>query len=124
MPPDGNDHYLQMRLASGFMHTIATETLDMHPDQLELLPTFRTRDPQIEAIGLQSIDVPPLSIRVAITCRTSQTTAEATRLQCLYDVAVESDRPLHRVESGSIKFTALLGFNVGLLFSILLAQTC
>lgn len=49
---DGDDHYLQMRLASGFMETIAQETLDMQPDRLKLLPTFRTRDPQIEAIGL------------------------------------------------------------------------
>ncbi|MBW4471208.1 MAG: AraC family transcriptional regulator [Stenomitos rutilans HA7619-LM2] len=49
---DGDDHYLQIRLASKFMQTIARETLDKQPDQLELLPTFRTRDPQIEAIGL------------------------------------------------------------------------
>lgn len=49
---DGDDHYLQIRLASEFMHTIAQETLAKQPDELELLPTFRTRDPQIEAIGL------------------------------------------------------------------------
>lgn len=48
---DGDDQYLQMRLSSEFMQTIAHETLDKHPDQLELLPTIRTRDPQIEAIG-------------------------------------------------------------------------
>ncbi len=48
----GDDHYLQIRIASGFIQSVARETLDKNPDQLELLPEFRTRDPQLEAIGM------------------------------------------------------------------------
>jgi AraC family transcriptional regulator len=49
---DGNDHYLQIRIASRFIQNVARETIDMNSDQLELLPEFRTRDPQIESIGM------------------------------------------------------------------------
>jgi AraC family transcriptional regulator len=49
---EGEDHYLQIRLASRFIQNVAKETLDKHPGQLELLPEFRIRDPQIEAIGM------------------------------------------------------------------------
>ncbi|NJR64887.1 MAG: helix-turn-helix transcriptional regulator [Leptolyngbyaceae cyanobacterium CRU_2_3] len=49
---DGEDRYLQIRIASSFIQSVAREALEMHPDQLELLPEFRTRDPQIEAIGM------------------------------------------------------------------------
>ncbi len=49
---DGDDHYLQIRIVSRFIQSIARETLDTNPDQLELIPEFRTRDPQIEAIGM------------------------------------------------------------------------
>jgi AraC family transcriptional regulator len=49
---DGEDHYLQIRIASSFIQQVARETLVKHPDQIELLPEFRTRDPQIEAIGM------------------------------------------------------------------------
>lgn len=49
---DGDDHYLQIRIASCFIQRIARETLTTHPDQLELLPEFRTRDPQLEVIGM------------------------------------------------------------------------
>jgi AraC family transcriptional regulator len=48
---DGEDHYLQIRIASGFIQTVAREALAINPDRLELLTEFRIRDPQIEAIG-------------------------------------------------------------------------
>lgn len=49
---DGNDHYLQIRIASRFIQNVATETITNNPDQLELLSEFRTRDPQLESIGM------------------------------------------------------------------------
>jgi AraC family transcriptional regulator len=49
---DSEDHYLQIRIASRFIQTVAKEALAMNPDRLELLPEFRTRDSQIEAIGM------------------------------------------------------------------------
>ena len=49
---DGDDHCLQIRIASRFIQSVARESLAMNPDQLELLPEFRTRDPQIESIGM------------------------------------------------------------------------
>ncbi|PSB25612.1 helix-turn-helix domain-containing protein [Stenomitos frigidus] len=49
---DSADHYLQIRLTSRFIQRVATETIDINPDRLELMPEFRTRDPQIEAIGM------------------------------------------------------------------------
>lgn len=49
---DGEDHYMQIRIASRFIQSVAREELEMNPDRLELLPEFRTRDPQLEAIGL------------------------------------------------------------------------
>ncbi|HIK14320.1 MAG TPA: helix-turn-helix transcriptional regulator [Leptolyngbyaceae cyanobacterium M33_DOE_097] len=49
---EGEDHYMQIRLTTQFIQAIASETLDTHPDRLELAPEFRTRDPQIEAIAL------------------------------------------------------------------------
>ena len=49
---DGNDHYLQIRIASRFIQNVARETIDINPDRLELRLEFRTRDPQIEAIGM------------------------------------------------------------------------
>ena len=49
---EGEDHYMQIRLASRFIQQVAREALEMNPDRLELLPEFRTRDPQIEAIGM------------------------------------------------------------------------
>jgi AraC family transcriptional regulator len=49
---DGEDNYLQIRIASSFIQSVAREALEMNPDHLELLPEFRTRDPQIEAIGM------------------------------------------------------------------------
>lgn len=49
---DGEDHYLQIRIASGFIQTVALEALAINPDNLELQSEFRIRDPQIEAIGM------------------------------------------------------------------------
>jgi AraC family transcriptional regulator len=49
---ENDDRFLQIRVASRFLQSIATETLDTNLDRLEVLPKFRTRDPQIEAIGM------------------------------------------------------------------------
>lgn len=40
-----------MRITSRFIQSVAEETIDTNPEHLELLPEFRIRDPQIEAIG-------------------------------------------------------------------------
>jgi AraC family transcriptional regulator len=47
---DGDDHFLQIQITSGFIQNVAREALEMNPDCLELYPEFRTRDPQIESI--------------------------------------------------------------------------
>jgi AraC family transcriptional regulator len=49
---DSNDHYLQIRIASRFIQSVAREALAMNPDRLELLPEFRIRDPHLESIGM------------------------------------------------------------------------
>jgi AraC family transcriptional regulator len=49
---DSDDRFLQIRIVSGFLQNVAGETLDQNPDRLELLPEFRTRDSQLEAIGM------------------------------------------------------------------------
>jgi AraC family transcriptional regulator len=49
---EGEDHYLQVRITSQFIQNVARETLDGNSDHLELLPEFRTRDLQMEAIAL------------------------------------------------------------------------
>jgi AraC family transcriptional regulator len=49
---DGDDQYLQIRIASRFIQRVARESLAMNPDRLELRSEFRIRDPQIEAIGM------------------------------------------------------------------------
>jgi AraC family transcriptional regulator len=49
---EGEDHYLQIRIASQFIQSVAQETLAWNRDQVELLPEFRMRDPQLEAIAL------------------------------------------------------------------------
>ncbi|MBD2038969.1 helix-turn-helix domain-containing protein [Leptolyngbya sp. FACHB-321] len=53
---DSEDHYLQIRLAAHFIQRIAQEILDQNLEHLELLPEFRTRDPQIEAIGMMLLN--------------------------------------------------------------------
>jgi AraC family transcriptional regulator len=49
---EGDDHYLQIRIASGFIQQVAREALAMDSDYLELIPEFRIRDHQVEAIAL------------------------------------------------------------------------
>lgn len=49
---DGDDRYLQIRIASHFIQNVAREAIATNPDRLELRLEFRTRDPQIEAIGM------------------------------------------------------------------------
>jgi AraC family transcriptional regulator len=49
---DSEDRYLRIRLTSRFLQSVAREALDMNPDQIELLPEFKMRDRQIEAIGM------------------------------------------------------------------------
>jgi AraC family transcriptional regulator len=49
---DSDDRFLQIRIKSEFMAQVATEALAMNPDRLEVIPTFRTRDPQLEAIAM------------------------------------------------------------------------
>ncbi len=43
---------MQIRIADRFIQQVATEAFDRHPDRLKLIPEFRIRDRQIEAIGL------------------------------------------------------------------------
>jgi AraC family transcriptional regulator len=49
---EGTDHYLHIRIASQFIQQVAREALEMNGDRIELLSEFRTRDPQIEAVGM------------------------------------------------------------------------
>lgn len=49
---DDDDHFLEIRIAADFVERIARETLNKHPDQIELLSEFRMRDSQLEAIAL------------------------------------------------------------------------
>ena len=49
---DSEDRYLQIRIASQFIQTVARETIDINSDRLELISQFRTRDRQLEAIGM------------------------------------------------------------------------
>lgn len=49
---EGDDHYLQIRIASRFIQQVARETLEKNFDSLELMPEFRMRDPHLEAIAL------------------------------------------------------------------------
>lgn len=46
------DHFLEIRIASRFVQSVARETLNKNPDQLELVSEFRMRDPQLEAIAM------------------------------------------------------------------------
>lgn len=52
---DSDDRYLQIKIASGFIESVAREAFDMNPDRLEMLPEFRMRDRQIESIGIMLI---------------------------------------------------------------------
>jgi AraC family transcriptional regulator len=50
---EGENYYMQIRIAARFIQQVSREALDLNPARLELLPEFRTRDPQIEAVGLK-----------------------------------------------------------------------
>jgi AraC family transcriptional regulator len=47
-----DDRYLLIRIASNFIQNVAMEALNLNPDCLELIPEFRMRDRQVEAIGM------------------------------------------------------------------------
>jgi AraC family transcriptional regulator len=49
---DSEDRFVQIRLSSHFLQSVAEETLNLNPDRLELIPEFRIRDPQLEAIAV------------------------------------------------------------------------
>jgi AraC family transcriptional regulator len=49
---ESDDRLLQIRIASQFIEQVAEEALAINPDQLEVIPEFRTRDPQMEAIAM------------------------------------------------------------------------
>jgi AraC family transcriptional regulator len=49
---DSDDRLLQIRITDRFMAQVATEALTMNSDRLEIVPTFRARDPQLEAIAM------------------------------------------------------------------------
>ncbi len=49
---DSDDRYMQIRIASEFIQSVGAETLSLNPASLELIPEFRTRDSQIEAMGM------------------------------------------------------------------------
>ncbi|MBD2112717.1 MULTISPECIES: helix-turn-helix domain-containing protein [Cyanophyceae] len=51
-----DDHYVELRLDSGFMATIAQESLGLNPNRIELIPEFRLRDGRLEAIALMLLD--------------------------------------------------------------------
>ncbi len=49
---DSEDRYLQIRITSQFIQTVGRETIDINSDRLELISEFRTRDRQLEVIGM------------------------------------------------------------------------
>ncbi|WP_265277313.1 helix-turn-helix domain-containing protein [Nostoc sp. KVJ3] len=49
---DSDKRYLQIRIASRFIQSVARETFSKNPDGLELLPEFQIRDHQIEEISM------------------------------------------------------------------------
>jgi AraC family transcriptional regulator len=49
---DSDDRLLQIRITARFIAHVATEALSIDPARLEVIPTFRTRDPQLEAIAM------------------------------------------------------------------------
>lgn len=49
---DRDDFYLQIRVASRFLESVARETININSERLELLSEFRTRDPHLESIAM------------------------------------------------------------------------
>ncbi|MBF2075215.1 MAG: helix-turn-helix transcriptional regulator [Synechococcales cyanobacterium C42_A2020_086] len=87
----GDDHYLHIRIASQFVRRVAEEALALDPDSLELRPEFRTRDPQIESIGLlllAELQQPQLGSRLYV-----ESLANAFAVHLLRHYAVSPFRP-------------------------------
>lgn len=49
---EGHEHCLEVKLTDQFVRQVAQETLDQDCDRISLVPSFRMRDPQIEAIAM------------------------------------------------------------------------
>jgi AraC family transcriptional regulator len=49
---ESDDRFLQIRIPSRFITQVALEDLAMNPNQLEMVPEFRSRDAQLEAIAM------------------------------------------------------------------------
>jgi AraC family transcriptional regulator len=49
---ESDDRFMQIRITSQFIQQVAREALDSNPDRIELLPEFRMRDLQLEAIAI------------------------------------------------------------------------
>jgi AraC family transcriptional regulator len=49
---DCEDHYVSIRLTTGFVDRVALEALEMNPDQVSLLVECQIRDPQLEHLGM------------------------------------------------------------------------
>jgi AraC family transcriptional regulator len=49
---ESDDSLLQIRMASRFIEQVAEEALAINPERLEIIPQFRMRDPQLEAIAM------------------------------------------------------------------------
>lgn len=49
---EGQDEYMQIRIASSFIQTVARETIAKNSDRLDIMPEFRIRDPHLESIGM------------------------------------------------------------------------
>lgn len=47
---ESDDSFLEIRVAAGFVQSVARETLNKDPDRLELICENRIRDPRLEAI--------------------------------------------------------------------------
>lgn len=49
---ESEDHFLEIRLPSHFVESVARETIGQNPEHLELLSEFRTRDLHLESIAM------------------------------------------------------------------------
>jgi AraC family transcriptional regulator len=49
---NSDDRYMQIRITSKFIKSVARDALEMNPEQVQFIPEFRTRDSQIEAMGM------------------------------------------------------------------------
>ena len=49
---DGNNHYLQVKILPNFLKQVATATIDLDLDRLELISKFRVRNPHIEQLAM------------------------------------------------------------------------